>query len=86
MPPASPLARVCERKVREVKILGWIINTLELIMTPVSRGVFEKSFRITADLLELIVGCTLAVSYHIGRLNLSKGCILSLFEFQCHLD
>jgi len=55
---ASPLAEICERKVREAKILGWIINALKLIMMLAARGVYDESLRITADVLKLIVGCT----------------------------
>jgi len=54
---ASPFVGVCKRKVREVKILGWFINALKFIMTPAAE-VCDESFRITVDLLELIVGCT----------------------------
>ena len=55
--PASPLTRVYGRKVREVEILGWIINALKLIMTLAGRGVYDKSLRIIVNPLELIVGC-----------------------------
>jgi len=58
MSPAFPLVRVCGREVGEAKILERIINVLKLIMTLAGRGICDESLRITADLLELIVGCT----------------------------
>ena len=60
MPLASSLVGVCRREVEEVKMLRWINNILELIMTLADRGMCDKSLLITADLLKLIVGCIIS--------------------------
>ena len=56
------------------------MNALKLIMMLV---VCNESFRITGNLLELIVATQLAASCHIEWL---KGCVLCLFESWCHYD
>ena len=55
--PASPLVRVDGRKVREVKILEWIINVFTLIVMLADSGACNESFWI-AVYMELIIGCT----------------------------
>jgi len=55
--PPSPLVRVDKRKVREVKILEWIINVFTLIMMLADSGACSEYFWIAVD-MELIIGCT----------------------------
>ena len=76
--PHFPLVGVCKREVGEVKILRWIMNASKLILTLVVEEC-DESFRFTADILELIIGCTGGYQLsHRATESLKRLCLASL--------
>ena len=84
MPTTFPLVGAAEGKSGNQSWLEEVFN--KLILALAGRELYDRSLRITADLLKLIDDCTLADNCHFGRLDLLKGWAVHLFESWRHYE